>query len=59
MITKEVVTWGGIAMKPNEYGITEMQLDWSEIYGELSSGTYRIIKYNGLKTIYSEPFIIK
>ena len=59
MITKEIVTWAEIAMKPNENGITEMQLDWSKIYGELSSGTYRIVKYSGLSTIFSEPFEVK
>ena len=58
MITKEIITWVEIAMQPNEKGITEMQLDWSKIYGELSSGTYRVVKYNGLSTLYSEPFII-
>ena len=58
MITKEVVTWVEIAMQPNENGITEIGLDWSKIYGELSSGTYRVVKYNGLSTLYSEPFII-
>ena len=59
MISKEVITWVEMLIAPNEKGITEMQLDWSEIYGELSSGTYRVVKYNGLATIYSEPFIIK
>ena len=59
MITKEVVTWLKMAQKPNEDGITQMQLDWSEIYGELSPGTYRIVKYNALSTLYSEPFIIE
>ena len=59
MIAKEKIEWIAIAMKPNENGITEMKLDWSKIYGELSSGTYRIVKYNGLSTLYSEPFIIK
>ena len=43
----------------NENGITEMQLDWSKLYGELSSGTYRIVKYSGLSTIFSEPFEIE
>ena len=52
-------TWIEIAMQPNDNGITEMQLDWSELYGELSSGTYRIVKYSGLSTIFSEPFEIK
>lgn len=59
MITKEVVTWVEMLIAPNENGITEMQLDWSKIYGELSSGTYKVVKYNGLSTLYSEPFIIK
>ena len=42
--------------------IMELQkcnFDWSELYGELSSGTYRIVKYSGLSTIFSEPFEIK
>lgn len=59
MITKEVVTWLDMAQHPNENGITQMQLDWSKVYGELSPGTYRIVKYNGLSTLYSEPFIIE
>ena len=59
IITKERITWIEIAMQPNDNGITEMQLDWSELYGELSSGTYRIVKYSGLSTIFSEPFEVK
>lgn len=59
MITKETIAWVELAISPNENGITEMHLDWSEIYGELNEGTYRVVKYNGLSTLYSEPFIIK
>lgn len=59
LITKERITWVEMLMAPNENGITEMQLDWSKLYGELNTGTYRIVKYNGLSTLYSEPFIIK
>ena len=59
MITKEQMTWSEIVMNPDENGITEMQIEWSEIYGELNEGTYRIVKHNGLSTLYSEPFIIK
>ena len=59
MITKHTITWIEIAMQPNESGITEMQLDWSDMYGELNKGTYRVVKYSGLSTIYSEPFEIK
>ena len=59
MISKEVITWVEIAMQPNEDGITEMQLDWSKMYGELNKGSYRVVKYNGLSTLYSEPFTIK
>ena len=59
IITKERITWIEIAMQPNDNGITEMQLDWSELYGELSSGTYRIVKYSGLSTIFSELFEVK
>ena len=29
------------------------------MYGELNKGTYRVVKYNGVSTIYSEPFTIK
>ena len=59
MITKENITLVVIAMQPNEDGITKMQLDWSKLYGELNTGTYRIVKNNGLLTLYSEPFTIK
>lgn len=59
MITKETISWIEIAMLPNEDGITEMQLDWSKMYGELNTGTYRVVKYSGLSTLYSEPFTIK
>ena len=59
MITKETISWIAVSMLPNGDGITEMQLDWSKIYGELNTGKYRIIKYNGLSTLYSESFTIK
>ncbi len=59
LITKEQITWIEIVMKPDKNGITEMQLDWSKIYGELNTGTYRVVKYNGISTLYSESFIIK
>ena len=36
-----------------------MELDWSKIYGELNIGAYRIVKNNGLSTLYSETFKIK
>lgn len=58
IITKERIDWVEIAMQPNEDGTTEMQLDWSKLYGDLSLGTYRIVKYSGLSTIFSEPFKI-
>ena len=45
-------------MSPNENGITQMQVDWSKIYGELNNGTYRIVKNNGTATLYSEAFTI-
>lgn len=45
-------------IQPNENGITEIPLDWTEMYGELSEGTYRIVKYNGMIKLYSEPFTI-
>lgn len=44
---------------PNEFGITEIQLDWKDIYGELRNGTYRIVKEKNFTTLYSEPFNIK
>ena len=59
MIMKDTISWIEIAINPNENGITEMQLDWSEMYGELSLGTYRVVKYNGLSTLYSKPFTVK
>ena len=46
-------------MTPNEKGITEIQLDWKEMYGELRKGTYRIIKNKNFMTLYSEPFNIE
>ena len=58
LITKENITWIEIAMSPNENGITQMQVDWSKIYGELNPGTYRIVKNNGTATLYSESFTI-
>ena len=59
LITKERITWVEMLISPNENGITEMQLDWSKIYGKLNLGTYRIVKYNGLSTIFSDPFEVK
>ena len=58
IITKERIDWVEVAVQPNEDGTTEMQLDWSKLYGDLSLGTYRIVKYSGLSTIFSEPFKI-
>ena len=46
-------------MVPNENGITEIELDWSNLYGELKIGTYRIVKDKDFITLYSEPFEIK
>lgn len=46
-------------MVPNENGITEIELDWSNMYGELKNGTYRIVKNKDFITLYSEPFKIK
>lgn len=59
MIVKENITWIAILMQPNEDGITQMQLDWSILYGELNTGTYRIVKNNGLSTLYSESFTVE
>ena len=58
LLLNENATWVSIAMLPNENGITEMQTDWSNIYGELGNGTYRIVKYNGTNILYSETFKI-
>lgn len=46
-------------MTPNEFGITEIQLDWKKIYGKLNKGTYRIIKKKNSITLYSEQFNIE
>ena len=46
-------------MSPNEEEITEIPLDWKDIYGELKKGTYRIIKNKNFMTLYSEPFNIE
>ncbi len=46
-------------MFPNEKGITEIQLDWKDVYGELKKGTYRVVKNKNFTTLYSEPFNIK
>ena len=45
-------------MSPNEAGITEIPLDWKDIYGELKKGTYRIVKNKNFMTLYSESFNI-
>ena len=58
---KAEVTWIEIAMMPNESGITEINCKWTEMYGKLESGTYRIVKNNYSQQydkVYSEPFII-
>ena len=59
LITKENITWIETAMLPNENGITQMHVDWSKIYGELNPGIYRIVKNNGIATLYSEAFTIQ
>lgn len=59
LIEKEKIAWREIAMMPNSDGITEMHIDWHNMYGELKNGTYRVLKYNGMTTLYSEPFSIK
>ena len=59
LIEKEKIAWIEIAMVPNSDGITEMHIDWHNMYGELKNGTYRVLKYNGMTTLYSEPFSIK
>lgn len=46
-------------MTPNEEGITEILLDWKDIYGELKNGTYRIVKNKNFMTLYSEPFNVE
>ena len=59
LITKENITCIETAMLPNENGITQMHVDWSKIYGELNPGIYRIVKNNGIATLYSEAFTIQ
>lgn len=46
-------------MVPDENGITRIELDWKNVYGELKNGTYRIVKIKNFTTLYSEPFKIK
>ena len=45
-------------MTPDKNGITEIQLDWKDVYGELRKGTYRIVKDKDFTTLYSESFEI-
>ena len=56
--SKENIEWLRAIAGPNKEGITKIKIDWSKIYGELKPGTYRLIKYNGIISIYSEPFKI-
>ena len=59
---KGEVMWIEIAMIPNENGITEINCKWTEMYGKLENGTYRIVKNSyspKYDKIYSEPFIIE
>ena len=46
-------------MSPNDAGITEIPLDWKDMYGELKKGTYRIVKNKNFITLYSESFNIE
>ena len=43
---------------PSESGITEINLNWEDVYGKLRKGTYRIVKNKNFITLYSEPFKI-
>lgn len=43
---------------PDEKGITRIELEWKDRYGELTKGTYRIVKNNNFTTFYSETFNI-
>lgn len=45
-------------MMPDKNGITEIQLDWQNVYGKLKKGTYRIVKNKNFVTLYSEQFKI-
>lgn len=56
--SKTKIEWLKTIVSPDENGITEMKIDWSNMYGELDRGTYRIVKRNGFTNIYSEPFNI-
>ena len=58
LISNSRINWLKQISSPNEKGITKVEIDWSNIYGPLSSGTYRIVKRNGFISIYSEPFKI-
>lgn len=45
----------------DEDGKTKQEINWKEDYGELSSGTYRIVKPlydNGYLEVYSNEFVI-
>ena len=59
---KAQVSWIEIAMMPNENGVTEIECNWTEMYGKLESGTYRIVKNyysQQYHKVYSEPFTIE
>lgn len=54
---REDVAFNAIAMIPNEDGILQTKEDWTNIYGELEPGEYRMVKdvyENGSKYIYAE-----
>lgn len=59
----DMLTWTTIAYMPNENGQFKMSLNIKKCYGELSNGTYRIMKdyaaYNAGGEIYSNEFKIK
>ena len=56
--SKAKIEWLKTIVSPDDNGITEMKIDWSNMYGELDNGTYRIVKRNGFTNIYSESFNI-
>lgn len=46
----------------DEEGKTKQEIDWKEDYGEIASGTYRIVKPlydNGYLEVYSNEFVSK
>ncbi len=43
-INDKNTSWNSMGYKPDKTGIIKYELDWKELYGELSAGKYRIVK---------------